>query len=52
METVERAYDWFGYSTFGSMYVAKCSHCALVCAYWEAEDLTEDGQLLHDCDAR
>ena len=47
----ERAYDYFGWSPLGAAYIAKCSRCGMVCAYWEDEDLTEDGKLLHDCDA-
>ena len=31
---------------FTGSLVATCPECGAVCAYWEAEDLTEDGHLL------
>lgn len=34
----------FGMSSFGGAYVAKCSKCSYVCAYWECPC-----ELEHDC---
>ena len=35
-----------GFSHFGGAYVAKCSKCSYVCAYWECAC-----ELRHDCGA-
>ena len=42
-----RPYDEFRMTT---QYVATCSRFRSVCAYWDAEDLDENGDLLHECE--
>lgn len=46
-----RAYDTFGYGRLGGLYHASCSRCTEICSYWDEDDLDEDGNLLHDCQA-
>jgi hypothetical protein len=45
----ERVYDNFHQSRFGGNYVAECTMCGQVCAYWDADDLI-DGELYHYCE--
>lgn len=36
MTTTVRPYDLFGNTWIGGSYAARCSHCDLVCVYWDA----------------
>lgn len=47
--TGARPYDDFRTSRLGGNYVAGCSLCGHVCAYWDSEDLDDEGLLWHDC---
>lgn len=34
----------------GGNFVARCPNCDTVCAYWDDEDLDDDGDLICHCD--
>jgi hypothetical protein len=46
MSTIMRPY----HSHFGGNYVAECTRCLTVCAYWDEEDLDENGDLRCYCE--
>lgn len=48
MPEIMRAYN----AHFTGAFVARCPACDTVCAYWEEEDLDENGDLLCYCDER
>lgn len=35
---------------FTGAYVAQCHECGRVCAYWDVDDLNDDGQLECHCE--
>jgi hypothetical protein len=37
------------HSHFGGNYVAECPKCHTVCAYWDEEDLDDNGNLICYC---
>ena len=46
MSTIMHPY----HTHFGGLFVAECPRCHIVCAYWDDEDLDEEGNLLCFCD--
>lgn len=46
MSTIMRPY----HTALGGLFVADCPKCREVCAYWDDEDLDEEGNLLCFCD--
>ena len=37
-------------SWLSDQFIATCPECGAVCAYWDEEDLDEEGNLLCHCD--
>lgn len=48
MSVVMRTY----HAPITGAYVARCPECDIVCAYWDDEDLNDEGELLCYCDER
>lgn len=38
------------HSRLGGQFVARCPQCETVCAYWDEEDLDENGNLVCYCE--
>ncbi len=46
MSTIMRPYT----TRLVGNFVAECPRCRMICAYWDDEDLDEEGNLLCSCD--
>jgi hypothetical protein len=45
----QRPYTLFRNAHFTGALVAECADCHRVCAYWDDDDLDDQGRLMHDC---